>query len=241
MTTKEVPIPVSEPAGQATPIENVALPREVTFLQVFTLVLWLTCLAVGLIGLWFERGFSVALPPPAKEPPPVQAEIIDVDLTPAPVLLASDQMAPAAADEPLPPDAPLPDVPPLPAVAAPSPAIAFALPVEGPVRIVSAAKAAVAVPAPVAAERLVFGQGSASAQPQPDYPDAARDANEQGVVEIEFSVGPNGRVTRARVANPSPWPVLNEAALSVVRDSWRNLQWSTTHPYHVSFNFHLIQ
>jgi TonB family protein len=109
------------------------------------------------------------------------------------------------------------------------------------VRIVSPSKAAVARPAPVAVERLVFGQGSASAQPQPEYPDAARDANEQGVVEIEFTVGPDGRVTRARVANPSPWPVLNEAALGVVRDSWRNPQWSTTHPYRVSFNFHLVQ
>jgi TonB family protein len=234
-------MPVLLSATPATSNRDVVGVAEATLIQVFTLVLWLTCLAVGVLGLRLEHRLTAPPPAPVKGPPPVQAELIDVDVTAAP-MLASDEL-PAAPQEPLPADAPPPDIPPLPEVAAPSSAIAFALPVEGPVRIVAAARASAHAPPsdrPVV-ERLVFGQGSAGAQPEPNYPDAARDANEQGVVEIEFTVGPDGRVVAAHVEKASPWAVLNEAALSVVRDRWRNPKWSTAHPYLVPIRFQLTQ
>ena len=51
-------------------------PRDPTFLQVFTLVVWLTCVAVGLLGLWLQAQSlgPKYQPPPPPEPPPVQAE-----------------------------------------------------------------------------------------------------------------------------------------------------------------------
>lgn len=243
MTTKEIPNVVIETKEPATSLESVASAPEATFLQALTLALWLTCLTIGVVGLLLERRSFVPKAPEQKEPPPVQAEMIDVDIAPEPVILAADQLPPAPPDKP-PPDALPPDVPPLPAVAAPSPMIAFALPVAGPVRIVSASKAMVSLPAPgsvktTAVEHLIYGQGSAASQQAPEYPDAARDAGEQGTVEIEFTVGPDGRVNHARIVKASPWPVLNQAALQVVRDRWQNPQWATTHPYLVPIKFEL--
>ena len=75
----------------ATSRGNVACGREVTFLQVFTLVLWVTCLVVGLLGLWLEGGFRWPSRCRQRSLRRCRPKLIDVDLTPAPVLLASDR------------------------------------------------------------------------------------------------------------------------------------------------------
>jgi protein TonB len=113
------------------------------------------------------------------------------------------------------------------AVAEPSPAIAFALPVEGPVRVVEPAQAAFVRPAtPVtpasapAAQPLTYGQGEGR-QPAPSYPLAARRQGQEGTVLVRFTVGENGRVLAAEAAQPSPWPLLNDSALEAVRERWR--------------------
>lgn len=56
--------------------------------------------------------------------------------------------------------------------------------------------------------------------PKPRYPTVARSRGQTGTVVVEFVVGENGRVVSARAKNPSPWPLLNNAALDAVR-GWR--------------------
>lgn len=56
--------------------------------------------------------------------------------------------------------------------------------------------------------------------PKPKYPAAARSRGQTGTVVVEFIVGENGRVVSAHATNPSPWPLLNEAAVKAVR-GWR--------------------
>ena len=195
-----------------------------SLLAVLTLVLWLMALIVGAIGLLAHVGAS----PPAQvmasepvtaelvnpDPPPIQPELSDASVD------ASDS-APSPTDTPPPPPVPVP----LALAAAPSAAIAFAVPVDGPVQIVAAAQAApaprpAAPPTPVVVHHLVFGQGEGR-QPAPEYPTQAVIERQEGVVVVRFTVGEDGHVITADVATPSRWPLLNQAALDVVRDRWR--------------------
>lgn len=248
MTVKEVDPPAIASAP-VTPAEAEVARRvrpEPTFLQVFTLVLWVTCLVVGLLGLWLAGRLAPAKPPPPKlvDPPPVQAELIEVAMT-------TEKLAPAATDSPPPapaPDAradpPPPEAPPLPAVAAPSPAIAFSVPVAGPVRIVPADRAAAGrvAPAPKApVQHLVYGVGTTAALPQPEYPDAAKFAHQEGVVGIQFTVAPGGRVNDASIVEPSRFPLLNQSALRTVREEWADPRWVPGTIYLISIRFQLNQ
>lgn len=216
-----------------------------TWSSVLTLVLWTGCLTIG--GLGF--GLPYTRPhAPAKQPEPVQAEILNVELTNDP--LPPPDVAPTPPD-PTPPPPLLdpvvtPPAPALIAVAQPSPAIAFALPVEGPVRIVEAKQAAYVAPAPedrptaVVAppvQRLVHGHGEGR-QPAPDYPPQAQRAGQEGTVRVRFSVGENGRVIAAEAAEPSPWGLLNAAAVRAVRERWR-FQAGVVRLYEVSIRFEI--
>lgn len=209
-------------------------------LPIATLVIWLGCLAVG-IG-----GFVLRYPrpsPPATPLAPVQAQLLKVEITKQP-LAAPDAEPPVA-----PPDATLPEppppmptepkvapaAPPLVAVARPNPAIPFALPVESPARTVAPKEAAPVQPAqkvarapvaqPVAPppdtpRRLVFGEGEGR-QPAPEYPREAVIARQQGTVGLRFSVDADGRVTNVEVRSPCHAPLLNQAAVRAVRETWR--------------------
>ena len=62
------------------------------------------------------------------------------------------------------------------------------------------------------AKRLAGGR-----MPAPSYPSEARAKGQTGTVLVEFVVGENGSVVSAYAKSPSPWPVLNERAVSAVR------------------------
>lgn len=203
-----------------------AIREGATWSGVLTLVLWTGCLTIGGLGfvLPYTRPHA-----PATQPEPVQAEILNVELTNDP--LPPPDVAPAPPDSTQPP--PLldpvvtPPAPALLAVAQPSPAIAFALPVEGPVRLstphLSTPNSDLSTPHTVVAppvQRLVHGQGEGR-QPAPVYPPQALRAGQEGTVRVRFSVGENGRVLAAEAAEPSPWGWLNAAAVRVVRERWR--------------------
>lgn len=225
---------------------NPARPaEEVAPVSVLTAVLWLGCVGVGALGF----ALPYARPrPPAPAAPPVQAELIKVELTrsaePAPANVALPLPDPLLPPPLLAPATP-PQAPPLVAVALASPAVAFALPVEAPARIVEVKQAAFVRPAPQPApvaprpapatgtgqpgtglapapvvQSLRFGEGE-GAQPAPRYPDIARRAGQEGTVVVRFSVGADGRVLAAEPSAPSPWGVLNREALRVVREQWR--------------------
>lgn len=65
------------------------------------------------------------------------------------------------------------------------------------------------------AKRLAGGR-----MPPPSYPGEARRKGQTGTVLVEFVVGADGRVVSAHAKRPSPWPLLNNAAVRAVR-RWR--------------------
>ena len=218
---------------------------EVAPVGVLTAVLWLGCVGVGALGF----ALPYARPRPAAlVPPPVQAELIKVELTRSAASPPANIALPLPnPTQPPPLSAPTtpPQAPQLLAVAMPSPAVAFALPIEVPARIVELKQAAFVRPAPQpapvepstapttgagkpsagiapapAVQTLTFGKGEGT-QPEPRYPDTARRAGQEGTVVIRFTVGADGRVLAAEPSAPSPWGALNREALRVVREQWR--------------------
>lgn len=226
-------------------LERISERRTPEFLSVCTLVLWLVCSAVGATGL--------ALPyprpqPPVQEPEPIQAEVLNVEIAAEPLLLPDPEPPQNLSQPPLmiePVKAA--HAPPMIAVAEPSPAIAFALPVEGPTRVVDARNADYA-PLPASAlnavmesarppETLTFGRGDGK-QPRPEYPAQAIRQGQEGTVTVRFSVGRDGRVLEVDASSPSPWPLLNQAAVRVIRERWR-FRPGVVRLYEVSIHFNL--
>jgi protein TonB len=214
---------------------------------VLVLVIWISCLAIGIIGWWVRYPRPTA---PKAETETVLVQRLEVELAPD---LAPPQLTPAtvidAAAPPPPPEAMPPVNLPAPvAVAAPSPSIAFAIPVEGPVTVVEPARAAYSAPpaetqtAPVAApaaapQQLTFGTGEGR-QPAPEYPRRAMREGQEGTVVVRFVVGADGRVISAQPHQPSAWPLLNESALRVIRERWR-FRAGDPRTYEVAIRFEL--
>ena len=220
------------------PNSNPTSERVPTLLPLGTAVLWVGCLVIGLVGLRLHYKRPVAAKAP---PPPVEAKFLPVRIEPAPVAMVPKlQLSDAAPDrspEPSPtpiPSAIEPAAPPLTAVAVPSAAVGFALPVEGPVRIVQPNRAVPigpasstgATPAPglnrsaAISQPLTFGEGDGK-QPAPTYPREAVLARQEGTVVVRLVVGEDGRVQSAEADEPSPWPLLNQSALRTVREQWQ--------------------
>ncbi|HWE01184.1 MAG TPA: energy transducer TonB [Tepidisphaeraceae bacterium] len=203
-----------------------------------TAAAWVGCMAIGVGGLILKYPWPHLA---AKEPPPVVAERIHVELADNPILTnwqASASPSPAVpqAPEPQPPaldtaEIP-PDAPPSIPLAVPSPAIAFAMPQAG--RATAGRSRSVG-----SAHRLVFGAGE-GAQPKPEYPRAAILADEQGTVDVRFTVGADGKVTSAQLAVACRWPLLNETAVRAIRDRWRFSPGRTRY-YEVSIDFTLSE
>jgi len=176
-------------------------------LPVATMVLWCACLAVGAIGLRTSLRRTAS----TVEPPPVDAELLNVEaINRRPTVEESPPSAP-------PPPAELSAPPLQPIVAAPSPAIAFAEPVNAPVHAVETPPVVSTQPSII---QLTFGEGEGQ-QPIPEYPDEARFAGQEGTVVVRLTVGEDGRVSDASASSPCPWPLLNSAAVRAVRCTWR--------------------
>lgn len=189
-----------------------------------TLVLWAGCMTVGLLG--FTLSYAAPRPLPAK-PKPMEAELLKVELTRDPLPPDFNPPSPAAAPVPAQPETVArPQVPQAIPVAEPA-TVAFALPVEGPTRVVESSQAAFsreAAPAHAVsatpAQTLTFGRGEGR-QPAPEYPARARRDGQEGTVSVRLTVGESGRVLAVEAAPPSRWALLNEAALRAVRERWR--------------------
>ena len=184
-------------------------------IQVFTLVVWIVWLLVGVLGWCWSRSPQTPSSAPLPKPlPPVQAQLLEVQFMDQPVAASS---APPDQAEPSPEVA----APPLPAVAAFTPAIPFAVPIEGAVRVVTAQQANLAR-IPIEQKPVVRRLSSADVAgklAKPDYPAEARILGQQGTVGVRFTVDPDGNVVSAQVIAPS-FPSLNEAALQTVRSQW---------------------
>ncbi len=57
--------------------------------------------------------------------------------------------------------------------------------------------------------------------PHPAYPEAARHERQEGVVILHIRIDELGQVTSVRIATSSGFPLLDERALSTVRERWR--------------------
>jgi TonB family protein len=183
---------------------------------VLTLVAWVVCLAVGLLGfvLPYARPHQSV-----NAPQSVKVERLVVELSKEPAAPGETERLPGPRSSvPLPADAMAP--PPI-AVAQPSAAIAFAVPVEGPTRVVPFNQATYAKPPQVApVQRLTFGEGEGR-QLSPEYPQQAIQQHQEGLVVVRLKVAESGQVSSAEAIQPCPWPLLNESALRTVRYKWR--------------------
>lgn len=201
--------------------------HAVALAPVLTLVLWTSCLLCGVLGF----ALPYARPrPPAPQPPPVTAEKIVVQLTRAQPHVVSPAAA-AAASLPAPTPPPLA---PSPVVATLTPELAFPSPVSvSPPVSADARTSSGATPAPT--QSLVLGQGEGR-QPSPVYPPAAIRLRQEGAVTLRLTVARDGRVTDVEIASPSPWPLLNAAAVAAVRERW-HFSPGAERVYDVSFPF----
>jgi protein TonB len=210
-------------------------------LSVFTAALWLVSAAAGIAGLMIR--YPQATPVP-KVIPPVTVERLNVN-----VVKTEEHESPKtevtqnhAVPQPQPiPDSPLPALLP---VADPLLDLPFARAVEGPSRISDVSKAAALQQTPSAAtssqvEHLTFGEGEGD-QPPPDYPREAKLAHQEGNVIVQMTIDESGDVTDAKVTSPCPWPILNQAALRAVRDTWHFAKGPVRHK-DVQFVFQLRQ
>ena len=215
-------------------------------LPILTFVVWAAMVVAAAIGiaLPYER-FKAA----SKPPEPMAAVMLDIELVPdrPPMVLPRSAPPPPNAPPPVPKLAPLPVSPPVVPVVAATPAIAFAVPIDAPAPVVEPAVTERAfTDAPVVAQPaitqavpqpLIFGQGEGR-QPAPDYPRQALRTGQEGVVVVQFTVSENGLVLKAGATIPSPWPLLNEAAVRVVKSRWRFAP-GALREYQVSIRFEL--
>lgn len=192
-------------------------------------------LLVGLVGL--------RMPEPHVRPIPEPVEIVPVVFTPP------EQPPSVAQEETL--EQPLEDLPepsldtPVVAtvVAADPSAVAFAVPVQGPVILAPARFAAppprVVRPPPPAPTRFVPTGKEEGSFPWPrSYPRQALLDRQQGTVMLLVQVGEDGRPTSVTVHESSGYGTLDRHALEWVRDNWR---WPPGPPraYYVPFVYQL--
>ena len=185
-------------------------------------------LVVGLVGLKSPKIIvrplsEIAEPLPIELPAPVDQPPVQTEVPP----------------EETPPDTPVeaPQVATIVAAADPA-SVAFAVPVVGAVAV---KEARFATPPPPGGNMVLQptrfnpNAGSGGTFPDPKYPGIAERNHWEGVVTIEMMVDEAGIVTSAKVRKSSGFPVLDEAALKVVKTQWkfppgpnRYLSWDCT-------------
>ena len=215
-------IQFAQPPVTARPMHPIAHigfePNDPTLLApVLTFVGWVVCLAVGLLGFLLPYARPHQSVNPTQS---VKVQRLVVELSKEPVAPSETERLPGPRSSvPLPADAMAP--PPI-AVAQPSAAIAFAVPVEGPTRVVPFDQATYARPSQrvPAVQRLTFGEGEGQ-QLSPEYPTQAIQQHQEGTVVVRLVVGESGEVISAEAVQPCLWPLLNESALRTVRYKWR--------------------
>lgn len=186
--------------------------REVRHLA-WTVSVCALFLAIGLLGLLRPRVHPI---------PPVSR----TQLLPVALFEPSPQPKPAqSAPKPAPSNSSTdPEPIAIQAVAvSPSKAI-FAMPLTTTAILVPVHEAFPAMEAAAAepAQNTAFTPGTGGADtPQPQYPRLAEQRGYEGKVVVNFTVQPSGTVTDVALAKSSGFNVLDEAALSTIRNRWR--------------------
>lgn len=215
-------------APSAPPDESSLPPGLLPALVVTTTTLHL--LLVGVLGFGLGEDPQRARPKEAVIPPttlqqPVELKPVPVEevLQEPPALedLPPDLAVPLVADLALPP---LPDLTPVSAVPATVP-VAFAIPVQGPVRLTDDPARATGAFGGTAGPVAIDGDGRLAKNlilPPLQYPLVALQRRITGTVDIEFRVGgTEGRIADARVRRSSGFNELDSAAvINLRRGRW---------------------
>jgi TonB family protein len=196
---------LSLPAEYVDSYRNLAWTNSICFLF----------LVIGLVGL--------------KAPRVIHKPLIEVTES-APVIFTppEDQPKPepeVQPDEPAPQDAPV-ETPQVVTVAAPADAtVAFAVPVQGAVALAKEVRFASPPPpvtqAPAGPTKFNPNANDGGRYPGPKYPTLAEAHQYQGTVTLEILVDEFGKITSVKVRKTSGYSILDDAALKVVKDSWR--------------------
>lgn len=175
-------------------------------------------------------------PPPSEQPPPPEQPLPPAQPSPPPEELPPQPVPPTPDLIPPPPEPPPPgDVPPPPETARPprppprptaaprpSPRPVEPAPVTGPARIAPAtqppAAATAASGAPVM-DRSWVAAVSAWLAAHRTYPEQARERGDEGNVSIRFTVDRSGRMVAAAIVGSSGSPLLDNAALEMLRNA----------------------
>ena len=172
-------------------------------------------LAIGLVGIKPPRIVVRALSNPDDIVPVIFTQPEEVQPT-----------EPEPNPEDVPPASPLDQSPVVATVVTVnSPAVAFAVPVKGPTILAPARFAGPPPPQTGNQEAPRFtrynpGAGDRST-PQPDYPRLALQRGYEGKATINFTVEPSGEISKVELAQSSGFSILDDAALSVIRNRWR--------------------
>lgn len=196
--------------------------------QIPTLALWLTVVVVGLAGIVL-RPDGVASARVEPSPSPLQLSDLVIGMESAttvgeaggaevvetPAIVETPVAAEPPELAPLTPMVPLPELPAAAVMRPPGTAEVQSqasanrrpAPPSG-----SAAKSGAAAAGATGAARLAAGR-----MPAPTYPAEARRRGQSGTVLVEFTIDASGQVISVVAKSPSPWPLLNQEALSTVR------------------------
>ena len=212
-------------------------------LNIGTLATWLSVAGFGSVGIALHGGGPRALEEkPRDRFDELQSIALteDFDVGDPPDAAATEAGSAAELPEealPQPPQMPelaesgaLPEIPELPepvAAAAPSPPVSKPMPKES-TRLKPATGRSPQGPTTSPGKTGAGGSAGSTGQsdadrlaggrtPSPSYPAEARSKGQTGTVLVEFVVGADGRVISAYASRPSPWPLLNERAVSAVR------------------------
>ena len=212
--------PFSQAAGNYTLSSDLArlcLPTE--YQDTTRVLAWVNSICflfmlIGLVGLKAPRIVERPLTP--------LTEVVPVIFTPP-----EEQPKPqpeVKQDEPEPQDKPL-DTPQVAVVVAAADAsqVAFAVPVQGAVAISSARFATPPPPlniAPPKPTRFDPNASQGGTYPPPSYPSIAIRNRYQGTATIEIMVDASGVIVSAKLVKSSGYPILDEAALQVVKTRW---------------------
>ncbi len=205
--------------GSCSDLAELCLPA--TFRDEFRTLAWVDSicflfLVIGLIGL---------------NPPKVVVKPVSQPVDVVPVVFVPPPEQPKSEPEQKPDETPPTEevaTPQVATVVAPNPAaVAFAVPVQGPVMVAQAARLATPPPPPQTQTEpprpTKFDPNAMNAgrYPPPSYPLLAQRNHYEGTVDIELRVDSSGAVTSVKLIRSSGFPVLDEATLQVVKTRWR--------------------
>lgn len=203
-------IVTSPPRMRPAPVQ----PDSDRLLDFVVVALAVVALAVSISGISrTPPRLEPATLPPAK-PKPALVKLDPTKLRTAPAVNADAAVAPDAALAPAPlapitslPDLRLPDLPQVPAANVRRTPVA-------PTGVPAPARAVTAGPIVLDVAEM------AGRQPWPEYPFECLRRRESGVVRVEFEVGENGAVRRARAVNTSGCHRLDDAATETILRRW---------------------